>query len=98
MATTDKAQDVTDVVKALNNSFTYKKTFTADEGGWYVGVLAVTDKFGTTVTRVTFNPFHGEDENWVINSRTFPVEKTTAKAAKGMAAMSGGVKCVAKRK
>lgn len=98
MATTDKAQDVTDVVKVLNNSFTYKKTFTADEGGWYVGVLAVTDKFGTTVTRVTFNPFHGEDESWVINSRTFPVEKTTAKAAKGMAAMSGGVKCVAKRK
>lgn len=98
MATTDKAQDVTDVVKDLDNSFTYKKTFTADESGWYVGALAVTDKFGTTVTRVIFHPFHGEDESWVINSRTFPVEKTTAKAAKGMAAMSGGVKCVAKRK
>lgn len=99
MATADQAVDVTDAVKALGNTLNYKKTFADDERGWYVAVLAVTDEFGTTVTRATFHSHLGEEENWDILSRTFPV-KASAKvsAAKGMAPMNGRVAGVAKRK
>ncbi len=99
MATTDKAEDVTEAVKALGNTLTYKKDFTDDERGWYVAAFAVTDEYGTTVTRASFHSHLGEEENWDILSRTFPV-KASAKAsvAKGMAPMNGRVATVAKRK
>lgn len=44
MATTDKAEDVTEVVKQFNGKFTFKKSFSDAERGWYVAVLAVTDE------------------------------------------------------
>ena len=44
MATTDKAEDVTEVVKQFNVKFTFKKSFSDAERGWYVAVLAVTDE------------------------------------------------------
>lgn len=44
MATTDKAEDVTEVVKLFNGKFTFKKSFSDAERGWYVAVLAVTDE------------------------------------------------------
>ena len=99
MATADKAEDVTEAVKALGNTLTYKKDFTDDERGWYVAAFAVTDEYGTTVTRASFHSHLGEEENWDILSRTFPV-KASAKAsvAKGMAPMNGRVATVAKRK
>lgn len=55
MATTDKAEDVTEVVKQFNGKFTFKKSFSDAERGWYVAVLAVTDEYGTTVSRSTFH-------------------------------------------
>ena len=55
--------------------------------------------FGTTVTRATFHSHLGEEENWDILSRTFPVKASAkASAAKGMAPMNGRVAGVAKRK
>lgn len=74
MATTDKAQDVTDAIRQLGNTLTYKRTFTEDERGWYVVVLAVTDDYGTTVTRASFHT-HLADAEWDILSHTYPVEK-----------------------
>lgn len=86
-----EATDVTDAVKELGNKLNYSRKFTADERGWYVAVLAVTDEYGTTVTRAAFNPFmdptNGE---WSILSRTFPAAKASnAKAKKGMPLTTG---------
>ncbi len=78
------ATDVTDGVKELGNTFTFKRSFTADERGWYVIVFAVTDDYGTTVTRASFNS-HMDSNNaqWDIMSRTFPVsDASTAKNVK----------------
>ena len=103
IASTDKASDVSEVIKALGNTFTYKKDFTDDERGWYVFALAVTDENGTTVTRAAFHSHLGEEENWSILSRTYLVKSNAAAAAKqvaakGMAAMNGRVAAPAKRK
>ena len=73
MATTDKAEDVTDVVKQFNGKFTFKKSFSDAERGWYVAVLAVTDDYGTTVSRSTFHS-HITDAEFGTLSKTFPVE------------------------
>lgn len=73
MATTDKAEDVTDVVKQFNGKFTFKKSFSDAERGWYVAVLAVTDEYGTTVSRSTFHS-HITDAEFGTLSKTFPVE------------------------
>ena len=88
------AVDVTDAVKQLGNKLNYSRQFTEDERGWYVAVLAVTDNYGTTVTRAAFHshmdPTNGE---WSIFSRTFPVADTQASAKKkAMQLMSGTVK------
>lgn len=73
MATTDKAEDVTEVVKQFNGKFTFKKSFSDAERGWYVAVLAVTDDYGTTVSRSTFHS-HITDAEFGTLSKTFPVE------------------------
>ena len=73
MATTDKAEDVTEVVKLFNGKFTFKKSFSDAERGWYVAVLAVTDEYGTTVSRSTFHS-HITDAEFGTLSKTFPVE------------------------
>lgn len=73
MATTDKAEDVTDVVKQFNGKFTFKKSFSDAERGWYVAVLAVTDEYGTTVSRSTFHS-HITDAEFGTLSKTFSVE------------------------
>lgn len=73
MATTDKAEDVTEVVKQFNGKFTFKKPFSDDERGWYVAVLAVTDDYGTTVSRSTFHS-HSADAEFGTLSKTFLVE------------------------
>ena len=73
MATTDKAEDVTEVVKQFNGKFTFKKPFSDAERGWYVAVLAVTDDYGTTVSRSTFHS-HSADAEFGTLSKTFPVE------------------------
>lgn len=73
MATTDKAEDVTEVVKQFNGKFTFKKSFSDAERGWYVAVLAVTDDYGTTVSRSTFHS-HIADAEFGTLSKTFPVE------------------------
>lgn len=74
MEDSELALDVTDVVKDLGNKFTFRKTFTEEERGWYVAVFAVTDDYGTTVTRCAFNS-HLADADWSILSKTFPVDK-----------------------
>lgn len=71
MATTDKAEDVTEAVKQLGNKFTFKKSFSDAERDWYVAVLAVTDDYGTTVTRSTFHS-HITDAEFGTLSKTFP--------------------------
>ncbi|MCI5988744.1 MAG: hypothetical protein MRZ33_07865 [Prevotella sp.] len=73
MATTDKAEDVTEVVKQFNGKFTFKKSFSDAERGWYVAVLAVTDDYGTTVSRSTFHS-HSADAEFGTLSKTFLVE------------------------
>lgn len=73
MATTDKAEDVTEVVKQFNGKFTFKKSFSDAERGWYVAVLAVTDDYGTTVSRSTFHS-HITDAEFGTLSKTFHVE------------------------
>lgn len=73
MATTDKAEDVTEVVKQFNGKFTFTKSFSDAERGWYVAVLAVTDEYGTTVSRSTFHS-HITDAEFGTLSKTFPVE------------------------
>ena len=73
MATTDKAEDVTEVVKQFNGKFTFKKSFSDAERGWYVAVLAVTDDYGTTVSRSTFHS-HSADAEFGTLSKTFHVE------------------------
>lgn len=73
MATTDKAEDVTEVVKQFNGKFTFKKSFSDAERGWYVAVLAVTDDYGTTVSRSTIHS-HITDAEFGTLSKTFPVE------------------------
>lgn len=73
MATTDKAEDVTEVVKQLGNKFTFKKSFSDAERGWYVAVLAVTDEYGTTVSRSTFHS-HITDAEFGTLTKTFPVK------------------------
>ena len=73
MATTDKAEDVTEVVKQFNGKFTFKKPFSDAERGWYVAVLAVTDEYGTTVSRSTFHS-HITDAEFGTLTKTFPVE------------------------
>ena len=73
MTTTDKAEDVTEVVKQFNGKFTFKKSFSDAERGWYVAVLAVTDEYGTTVSRSTFHS-HITDAEFGTLSKTFPVE------------------------
>ncbi len=73
MATTDKAEDVTEVVKLFNGKFTFKKSFSDAERGWYVAVLAVTDDYGTTVSRSTFHS-HITDAEFGTLSKTFSVE------------------------
>ena len=88
------AVDVTDAVKELGNKLNYSCGFSENERGWYVAVLAVTDSYGTTVTRAAFHshmdPTNGE---WSIFSRTFPVNDTPASAKKkAMPLMSGTVK------
>ena len=83
------ATDVTDAVKALGNKLNFKRTFTPDERGWYVAVLAVTDDYGTTVTRAAFHS-HMDPTNaeWNIMSRTFPVKNASANAKKGLPLMN----------
>ena len=71
MATTDKAEDVTEAVKQLGNKFTFTKSFSDAERDWYVAVLAVTDDYGTTVTRSTFHS-HITDAEFGTLSKTFP--------------------------
>ncbi|RHK50003.1 hypothetical protein DW060_07980 [Leyella stercorea] len=71
MATTDKAEDVTEVVKQFNGKFTFTKSFSDAERDWYVAVLAVTDDYGTTVTRSTFHS-HITDAEFGTLSKTFP--------------------------
>lgn len=66
MATTDKAEDVTEVVKQFNGKFTFTKAFSDAERGWYVAVLAVTDEYGTNS--------HIADAEFGTLSKTFPVE------------------------
>lgn len=73
MATTDKAEDVTEVVKQFNGKFTFKKSFSDAERGLYVAVLAVTEEYGTTVSRSTFHS-HIADAEFGTLSKTFPVE------------------------
>lgn len=73
MSTTDKAEDVTEALKALGNTFTFKKSFTQEERGWYVAVLAVTDDYGTTVTRASFHT-HLDNAEWDIISNTYPLK------------------------
>ena len=73
MATTDKAEDVTEVVKQFNGKFTFKKSFSDAERGWYVAVLAVTDEYGTTVSRSTFHS-HITDAEFGTLTKTFPVK------------------------
>ena len=73
MATTDKAEDVTEVVKQFNGKFTFKKSFSDAERGWYVAVLAVTDDYCTTVSRSTFHS-HSADAELGTLSKTFPVK------------------------
>lgn len=73
MATTDKAEDVTEVVKQFNGKFTFKKSFSDAERGWYVAVLAVTDDYGTTVSRSTFHSYITDAEFGTL-TKTFPVE------------------------
>lgn len=73
MATTDKAEDVTEVVKQFNGKFTFKKSFSDAERGWYVAVLAVTDEYGTTVSRSTFHSYITDAEFGTL-SKTFHVE------------------------
>lgn len=73
MATTDKAEDVTEVVKQFNGKFTFKKSFSDAERGWYEAVLAVTDDYGTTVSRSTFHS-HSADAEFGTLSKTFHVE------------------------
>lgn len=73
MATTDKAEDVTEVVKQFNGKFTFKKSFSDAERGWYVAVLAVTDEYGTTVSRSTFHSYITDAEFGTL-TKTFPVE------------------------
>lgn len=73
MATTDKAEDVTEVVKQFNGKFTFKKSFSDAERGWYVAVLAVTDDYGTTVSRSIFHS-HITDAEFGTLTKTFPVE------------------------
>lgn len=85
------AVDVTDAVKELGNKFNFSRTFTQGDRGWYVVVLAVTDDYGTTVTRASFHSHM--DAEWTIMSRTFPVENATAfqTKKKGMPLMNGKV-------
>ena len=73
MATTDKAEDVTEVVKQFNGNFTFTKSFSDAERGWYVAGLAVTDDYGTTVSRSTFHS-HSADAEFGTLSKTFLVE------------------------
>ena len=73
MATTDKAEDVTEVVKQFNGKFTFKKSFSDAERGWYVAVLAVTDDYGTTVSRSTFHSYITDAEFGTL-TKTFPVK------------------------
>ena len=73
MATTDKAEDVTEVVKLFNGKFTFKKSFSDAERGWYVAVLAVTDEYGTTVSRSTFHSYIADAEFGTL-LKTFHVE------------------------
>ena len=73
MATTDKAEDVTEVVKQLGNKFTFTKSFSDAERGWYVAVLAVTAEYGSTVSRGTFHS-HITDAEFGTLSKTFSVE------------------------
>lgn len=91
MDESEGATDVTDVVKAFGNKFSFKRSFTADERGWYVIVLAVTDDYGTTVTRAAFNAHLAlSSAEWNIMSRTFPVSDASA-AKKGQKVMTGKV-------
>lgn len=76
------AVDMTDVVTGMNGKFTYKKNFTDDERGWYVAVLAVTDEYGTTVTRASFHT-HLADAKWEVLSHTYPVGSSTSKVMAG---------------
>ena len=73
MATTDKAEDVTEVVNQLGNKFTFTKSFSDAERGWYVAVLAVTDEYGTTVSRSTFHSCIADDGFGTL-TKTVPVE------------------------
>ena len=73
MSTAEAAVDVTDAVKAMGETFTFRRTFTEDERGWYVIVLAVTDEYGTSVTRSSFHT-HLSDAKWDTLTKTFPVK------------------------
>lgn len=75
--------DVTEVLKALGNTFTFKRTFSEEERGWYVAVLAVTDENGTTVTRTSFHTHLDNAEPETI-SHTYP--KTSSTQAETVAA------------
>lgn len=90
MENSAEATDVTAAVKELGNKLMFSRTFTEDERGWYVIVLAVTDDYGTTVTRASFHSHLDQSSaEWDILSRTFPVEnvtKTTKK--KGLPVMN----------
>ncbi len=91
MENTTEATDVTDVVKELGSTFSFKRNFKAEERGWYVAVFAVTDDYGTTVTRASFHS-HLDSNNaqWDIMTRTFPVSNNSA-AKKGQRVMTGKV-------
>lgn len=73
MSTAEATVDVTDAVKAMGETFTFRRTFTDDERGWYVIVLAVTDENGTSVTRSSFHT-HLSDAEWDTLTKTFPVK------------------------
>lgn len=93
MENSTEATDVTAAVKELGNKLMFSRTFTEDERGWYVIVLAVTDDYGTTVTRASFHSHLDQSSaEWDILSRTFPAEnasKTTKK--KGLPVMNSKV-------
>ena len=85
------AVDVTSQI--ADGKYTYNRVFTEEERGWYVLVFAVTDKNGTTITRVSFHT-HLDNAIPEIISHTYPVASSSASAKK--AAKAPAAKLAAK--
>lgn len=72
--------DVTDQATA-SSKVEYSRTFTDEERGWYVIVLAVTDENGTTITRTSFHSHLTSAQPETV-SHTYPTATASSAAPK----------------